>query len=129
MIAYKDWKPSQLCTHMQGLAISEDVLLRRIFLRQLPEDIHVQVASLEADNLSALARKADIIMAAKQASSSVCASSRQPRKKSPSRRPDKTTLCWYHTKFGNKAKACRPPCAHAPSTSDHGTSGNEQAST
>ena len=48
-----DWKPSQLCAHMQGLAVDKDVLLRRIFLRQLPEDVRVQVASLEAVNLPA----------------------------------------------------------------------------
>ena len=100
-----DWKPSQLCAHMQGLAVDKYVL-RLIFLRQLP--------------LPALARKADIIMAAKQASSSVCASSRPPRKKSPSQHPDKPTLCWYHAKFGDKAKTCRPPCAHTSSTSAHG---------
>lgn len=31
-----DWKPSQLCAHMQGLAVGKEVLLRRIFLRQFP---------------------------------------------------------------------------------------------
>ena len=124
-----DWKPSQLCAHMQGLAVDKDVLLRRIFLRQLPEDVRVQVAALDANNLPALARKADVIMAAKQATSSVYASSRQSKKKFPSQHPDKPTLCWYHAKFGNKAKACRPPCAHAPPSSEHGSSGNDQAST
>lgn len=124
-----DGKPSQLCAHMQGLAVDKDVLLRRIFLRQLPEDVRVQVASFEANSLPALARKADIIMAAKQATASVYASSRPYKKKFPSQHPDKTTLCWYHAKFGNKAKACRPPCAHAPPSSEHGSSGNEQAST
>ena len=124
-----DWKPSQLCAYMQGLAVNQDVVLRRIFLRQLPEDVRVQVAALDTDSLPALARKADTIMAAKQASASVAASFRPSKKKSPPRRSDKTTLCWYHAKFGDKAKACRPPCAHAPSPSELGTSGNEQAST
>ena len=27
-----DWKPSQLCAHMQGLKVGQDVLLRRMFL-------------------------------------------------------------------------------------------------
>ena len=30
-----------------------------------------------------------------------------------------TTMCWYHQKFGNDAKKCRPPCSH---------SGNDPAS-
>ena len=41
--------------------------MRRIFLRQLPEDVRVQVTALDADTLPAFARKADVIMAAKQA--------------------------------------------------------------
>ena len=52
-----DWKPSQLCAHIQSLTVSQDVLMRRIFLRQLPEDVRVQVTALDADTLPALARK------------------------------------------------------------------------
>ena len=35
----RDWKPSQLCAHIQSLTVDKDVILRRIFLRQLPEDV------------------------------------------------------------------------------------------
>ncbi len=63
-----DWKPSQLCAHIQSLVVDKDIILRRIFLRQLPEDVRVQVAALAADSLHDLARKADVIMAAKRAS-------------------------------------------------------------
>ena len=119
-----DWKPSQLCAHIQSLTVSQDVLLRRIFLRQLPEDVRVQVAALDIGSLPELARKADVIMAAKRAPSSINASTFQkPRKKPPPREQDQPTICWYHAKFGNKAKA---PCAYAPPSA---TSGNEQAST
>ena len=122
-----DWKPSQLCAHIQSLAVGQNALLRRIFLRQLPEDVRVQVAVLAEDNLPALARKADVIMAAKRAPSLINASARQPRKKSPSRSSDKTNLCWYHAKFGEKAKSCRPPCAF--SAGQRPPPGNGQAST
>ncbi len=37
-----DWKPSQLCAHIQSLTVGQDDLIRRIFLRQLPEDVRVQ---------------------------------------------------------------------------------------
>ena len=43
-----DWKPSQLCAHIQSLTVGQDVLLRRIFLRQLPEDVRVQHSTWEA---------------------------------------------------------------------------------
>ena len=118
-----DWKPSQLCAHIQGLAVNQDALLRRIFLRQLPEDVRVQIAALDVANLTALARKADVIMAAKRAPSFINASSQLPKKKATSEK----TLCWYHTKFGDKAKACRPPCAYSPE--HRPPSGNGQAST
>ena len=122
-----DWKPSQLCAHIQSLTVGQDVLLRRIFLRQLPEDVRVQVAALDMGSLPELARKADVIMAAKRAPSSIYASAFQPQKKKPTpREQEKPTICWYHTKFGNKAKACRPSCAYAPPSAP---SGNERAST
>ncbi len=54
-----DWKPSQLCAHIQSLAVDKDALLRRIFLRQLPEDVRVQIAALNEGDLPALARKVD----------------------------------------------------------------------
>ena len=53
--------PSQVCAHIQSLTVSQDFLMRQIFLRQLPEDVRVQVTALDADTLPALARKADII--------------------------------------------------------------------
>ena len=58
---------------------------------------------------------------------SIYASSRPMGKKSPPHHPEKTNLCWYHAKFGHKARACRPPCAYsctlnsrAPSTGTFG---------
>ena len=121
-----DWKPSQLCAHIQSLAVGQNALLRRIFLRQLPEDVRVQVAALDEDNLPALARKADVIVAAKRAPSLINASTPSLRKKLPSRGSEKPDLCWYHAKFGPKAKACRPPCSYSESRP---SSGNGQAST
>ena len=70
--------------------------MRRIFLRQLPEDVHVQVTALDAGTLPALARKADVIMVTKQGLPSIYASSRPVGKKSPPHHPEKTNLCWYH---------------------------------
>ena len=125
-----DWTPSQLCAYIQGLAVDQNSLFRRIFLRQLPEDVRVQLAALGEDNLPELARKADIIMAAKHAQPVINASNHPPRKHSPARRSPKDTICWYHAKFGNKAKACRPPCLFSSSAKYClSNSGNDQAST
>ena len=98
-----DWKPSQLCEHIQSLTVSQDVLMQRIFLCRLPEDVYVQVTVLDADTLPALARKANVIMAAKWGPPSIYASSLPMGKKSPPHHPEKTNLCWYYAKFGHKA--------------------------
>ena len=121
-----DWKPSQFCSHIQSLTVDQNTLLRRIFLRQLPKLVRVQVSTLDKTDLSALARKADVIMAAKLTSPFINASNQpsQPRKKAQSRN---STLCCYHAKFGNKAKACRPPCSFVEG--DPVSPGNRQAST
>ena len=125
LLGLGDWTPSQLCAYIQGLAVD-----RRIFLRQLPEDVRVQLAARGEDDLPELARKADIIMAAKHAQPVINASNHPPRKHSPARRSPKDTICWYHAKFGNKAKACRPLCLFS-SSAKHclSNSGNDQAST
>ena len=50
------------------------------------------------------------------------ASAQMPRRRSPRAhtiRSHATTMCWYHQKFGNDAKKCRPLCSH---------SGNDPAS-
>jgi hypothetical protein len=99
-----------------ALLVDKDVLLRRIFLRQLPKDVRVQVVSLEESNLQALARKADVIVAAKQAPALVYASTQAPSMNPPSGRSDKATFCWYHAKFGTNAKSCRPLCAYSASS-------------
>lgn len=125
-----DWRPSQLCAHIQALTVHKDVLLRRIFLRLLPEDVRVQVAALDADSLPALARKADVIVAAKRAPSMINASNQPQRKRASPHTSEQAGLCWYHAKFGHKAKACRPPCSYRATAGDlHQPSGNGQAST
>ena len=98
-----DWKPSQLCAHIQSLTVSQDVLMRRIFLRQLPEDVRVQVTALDGDTLPTLEHKADVFMAAKRGPPSIYASSWPMGKKSPLHHPEKTNLCWYHAKLDHKA--------------------------
>ena len=121
-----DWKPSQLCAYIQSLSVSKDALMRRIFLRQLPEDVRVQAAALDERDLPTLARKADVIMAAKCTPASINSSVKPPRRKTPPY-SNRTTLCWYHAKFGDKAQSCRPPCTY--SSSKQSSPGNDQAST
>ena len=48
---------------------------------------------------------------------------KQPRRRSYGRSPSPApprqpqVICWYHTKFGDSAKKCKPPCAKLPENS------------
>jgi hypothetical protein len=37
---------------------------------------------------------------------------RRPNSRSPVRGSTEPTLCWYHRRFGDRARKCKPPCAH-----------------
>lgn len=39
--------------------------------------------------------------------------SQRPRSRSRSREAESSEVCWYHRKYGDKAKKCRQPCRNA----------------
>ena len=97
-----DWTPSQLCAYIQTGIVFFDVFSCGNYQKMF---------ECSSPHLG----KADIIMAEKHAQPVINASNHPPRKHSPARRSPKDTICWYHAKFGNKAKACRPPCLFSSS--------------
>lgn len=113
MPALGDEKPSALMNSMLSLLDSEEpnAFVRCLFLRRLPEEIRcVLVHSKEEDN-RALARAADQLMEAKQAST-VCTTTRPTA--DPVRRRTANSdggICFYHRRFGTKAQKCIPPCS------------------
>lgn len=130
-----DRKPSQLASEMLALLGDEPhhILVTRLFVRQLPADIRLQLAEDTTGDLRRLAARADQLWQEKQPtvsavpSVSAVANSRHssPARRSPSpyrRRPKvrlestpvgdaaADSLCYYHRRFGAKARYCRPPC-------------------
>ena len=131
-----DMKPSQLLCKMKsvvsGLAIDES-LVRNRFLKSLPP--HAQTilrVSGELDSLDELARHADLILAVpfvpvqtsvsqvEQLQGQVEAMTQEieklragiPTKPPTSRQKEsRRMVCWFHTRFGNKARKCEPPCS------------------
>lgn len=135
-----DRKPSQLLSQQRNLAgatISDD-FLKTLWLRQLPVSVQ-SILAASSGTLVELSQLADkIVEASPQQNVSVVASyettiaqlskkveelegrmhkrsrsrskSRAGRTESQQRVYDK---CWYHFKFGDKAKNCRPPCTES----------------
>ena len=120
--------------------------LRELFLQRLPANIRMVLASTpDTSTLEEVAQLADKIVEV-AASTTVAAvhtntdveqlrtevsrltdmvkslttKSKTSRGRSPSPHPQSSsTLCWYHERFGDNARKCRPPCSK---------SGNDQAS-
>ena len=124
-----DSKPSELMDKMLNLlgAHQPDFLFVQLFLRQLPSQVRAALANTDTSNCRALAAEADKVFLAGQQH---CASALLPvqpglsppsdttvaaampsfsRRQDPGRRED-SSLCWYHVKFGAKAKRCISPC-------------------
>ena len=120
-----DRRPSQLMDEMLALLGSHKpcMLFESIFLRCMPEDIRLQLATSSFDDLRALAKTADEFWQAKEQSAVVFASNTRTER-SATRKPVTTTssgespardrnVCYYHQRFGDAARKCVQPCAFA----------------
>ena len=140
-----DRKPSQLLRRLQQLhTTSDSALLRELFLQRLPRSVQLSLLSLPDKSLDELALIADSMLELEPRLSATVtaatiietppdmASIRSDLTKvlkllepqSPTRcvaTPSTSTSCWYHAKFGARAKKCQQPCSFA-------TPGNGQPS-
>lgn len=138
-----DRKPSQFLRHLQPLAGSAvpDTLLRSIWSSRLPPNVQAILATQAKASLVEVAELADVIMSTAPAqiqeartfsddstikalmeevaqlktqlrSRSSSRARYHGRDRSKSKRRDSDT-CWYHSRFGNQARKCTPPCKAA----------------
>lgn len=110
-----DRKPSEIMDEILSLLAGHKpcFLAEQIFLEQLPEDIRLQLAESDFQDPREVARRADVMWLAKR---------EPPVHQIHVHRVAtevSSELCWYHKKFGKKAKKCITPC---------NLSGNFQAS-
>lgn len=109
-----DRKPSELMDEMLSLLEGHTfcLLAEQIFLEQLPQDIRLQVTDSDFKDPRAVALRADVLWLARQQS----AGSIQQvaiRKTVPKQRSSANhDWCYYHAKFGEKARKCLPPCKY-----------------
>ena len=125
-----DRKPSALLAEMRALAGGHTscLLFEELFLRQLPDEIRLQMAQESFENLDEISNRADALGQAKNQCMMTEAMHKVFKKTvlTPKPTDNYTTTnqvprdyCSYHAKFGNKAKKCQAPCSF---------SGNNQAS-
>ena len=120
-----DMKPSQLLSKMNDLippgeeVTSSTFLFRELFLRQLPVDVRAHLMDKADLPLDSLALEADRFFSSSgqriQAVRTEPTSSQQ-RPAAPTAAQHTTTreLCFFHTKYGSKARKCRAPCSFVP---------------
>jgi len=101
-----DLRPSELLTQMQTIRGKMDLenLFKAIFLEQLPEDVRVNLAS-SSKPLEDIAHEADDMVQSKSPRGFVTAVGTGKTKKS---------VCYYHDRFGKKARKCITPCSFRP---------------
>lgn len=143
-----DRKPSQFLRHLQALAgsIVPDALLKSIWTSRLPANVQAILTTQRNATLQDTAELADAIMGATRVQaiqktpmedtlqvllneithlkSQIRGRSRQ-RGRSSSRGRDSSSTkkwdtCWYHYRFGDKARKCQPPCKRAESGNEQG---------
>ena len=115
-----DSKPSELMDKMLALISPHEpcFLFRYLFMQQLPDFVRVPLASSPEVDCRKLALQADLLYNSgkHQSVSAVAVSSAPvskpvPAQQTSARRSHEDPLCWYHSRYGDKAKRCAPPCA------------------
>ena len=132
-------QPSQLMDEMLGMlgAHKPCMLFESIFLKAMPEDVRLQIATADFTDPRALAKTADELWQAKERSP-VFVSQSRPRRNTPPRTDDTrqrasdkrhrenetaTEVCYYHRRFGTEARKCNSPCALSGNDSSGGARG------
>ena len=123
-----DKKPSELLQHIQNLNADPKTLVKALFLAQLPPEVRQILALSEKTDIKELAKEADRIMEVSRLSGTSQVNSTSGFRKSGGRNPDYpkgdqhsvpksdqqwpllSGFCKYHSKFGDRARSCLPPC-------------------
>ena len=109
-----DFKPSQLYSRMLELLPSGHqhtascFLFRELFLRQLPADLRTHLADKSSLPLDKLADEADKFFTSSGQRVSAVRPASRPRQSASGK------LCFFHERFGDKARRCRAPCSYVP---------------
>lgn len=106
-----DEKPSQRMDRMLGLLGEHqpDFIFTGIFLRCMPEDIRGTLVHSGVADHRQLALDADKLWKARQLTTSVVQRNKPAHDTTPT---SGSGLCFYHDRYGDRARKCRQPCTH-----------------
>lgn len=141
-----DRRPTALLRKINALNDDPITLKRALFLLNLPTDLRSILAGQDFPNVDKMAEAADRIWETRASSTPILAecshtdrinafsktSFSSKQQKRPPRRENPTDICYYHQRFGSKARRCDSGCKFAdliPHTSSNTAtvSGNDQA--
>ena len=117
-----DKKPSELLQHIHNLNADPTTLVKAFFLAQLPPEVRQILALSDKTDIKDLAQEADRIMEVsrltKDSQVNATGELRKPFRQNPVNPVSKSEqqwpllpgLCKYHSKFGDRARSCLPPC-------------------
>ena len=113
-----DRRPSELMDVILRLngSAGQHFLLRQIFLRALPNTARQALATSTTRDLWMLSLEADTVVAASRGASAALLGADVATDSSPEisavRRSSQhhPKLCFFHRRFGRKARKCEPPC-------------------
>lgn len=120
-----DRKPTALLRKIQSLNSDIETLRRAFFLSQLPQYVRIALAAQNISDIEELAKAADRVVEMQNLCSASTLQAAGIRKtasmhqSSPSTDNDKptdkssNTVCYFHSKFGTKARKCLPGCIFA----------------
>lgn len=86
---------------------ANDELLKVRLLQRLPEKVAFTLSAFMDRSVDEIAKMAESMLA-HEPSSLLAAVADKRRPMRP--KADEPELCWYHSRFGPKARKCRPPC-------------------
>jgi hypothetical protein len=112
-----DRTPTQLADEMLRINGEHDpkhYLLRQLFVRVLPSSVQQQLATTKKTDLYDLAEEAEMMLAVRSAQAmavDVDTVSDDDQGAAPSLCALSSDLCYFHRRFGKKARRCQPPCS------------------
>ena len=111
-----DRKPTELLRYMKTLHSTDkgDLFFMAFFMRQLPTQVRTILAVRDFSDVDQMAKAADDVLIEQNlrpATTMIQVS--HPRAKQPgnAKPPARSSLCYYHLRFGTRAKNCRQPCS------------------
>lgn len=123
-----DRRPSELLKEMQSVAPDDipEELIQALWLRLLPHNVRLDLCSV-TDNLEESAKRADASYKLNKDKQEILAAMARKTEAAMSRitehvnrkpltiKQDTPKICFYHRKFGTKAKKCILPCSFGKS--------------